>query len=325
MKKTPWGDDASASFNFIPCYDEAIVTASEELGDEEQSIDDEIKVNGVDKPRRDFEEFSSLVEVEAYGSLTALPTVYVTCPFCKIGMRSFEEVHEDPINPEDVPNLTARHRLDYCQHCRHWRLHEARSECVIIRNEGGWSHSLTVVSSKTRTFDKSAPEGTLQEISQFFRRHPNLYHTVTPTYLEKLTARIFREFGNYAEVRHVGRPADGGVDVLLVEDEENSWLVQVKRRESPTKSESVETIRNLLGTMVLEGRNLGAVVSTADHFTLPARKAVRSASEKGFVIELVDRSSLDAMLARALPAEPWRDVLSKIEKGRRKWFDEEWR
>ncbi|SER47425.1 restriction endonuclease [Streptomyces qinglanensis] len=322
---TLWGDDEFASLDIVPCYDEAVAAASEDLGDDQQQIDNEILLNGITKPKRDLEEFSSLTTVEAYGTLAELPTVYTNCPFCNAGMHSFEELHEDPYNPDDVPNLTARHRLDYCQNCRHWRLHEARSECIIIRNDGWYQHALTVLSSKTRTFDERAPEGTLQEISQFFRRHPNLYHSVSPVYLEKLTARVFKEFGNHTEVRHVGRPADGGVDVLLIEDEEHSWLVQVKRRENPTKGESVETIRNLLGTMILEGKTLGAVVSTADHFTLPARKAVRNASEKGFVIELVDQKSLDAMLSRALPAEPWRDVLSKIEEERSKWFDEKWR
>ncbi|WP_327230951.1 restriction endonuclease [Streptomyces murinus] len=153
----------------------------------------------------------------------------------------------------------------------------------------GGINTLTVLSSKTRTFDKRAPEGTLQEISQFFRRHPNLYHSVSPTYLEKLTARVFKEFGNYAEVRHVGRPADGGVDVLLIEDEEHSWLVQVKRRENPTKGESVETIRNLLGTMVLEGKTFGAVVSTADHFTLPAREAASGSTRNGVKVPYLPR------------------------------------
>jgi hypothetical protein len=165
------------------------------------------------------------------------------------------------------------------------------------------------LSSKLRTFDEEAPEGTLGEVAQWFRRHPRLYNTVSPTYLEKLVARIFTNSGQYVEVHHVGRPDDGGVDVVLVESESDA-----------KPSEPVSTIRNLLGAMILQESQLGIVVSTADHFTFRARESAAKANPLGFKVDLLDRKALDAMLARALPVEPWKKVLDDLHDHRQEWF-----
>ena len=132
-----------------------------------------------------------------------------------------------------------------------------------------------------------------------------------PRNLEKLVADIFRANYENAQALHVGRPDDGGVDVIFIDTENRQWLIQVKRRESPGHAEPVETIRNLLGAMVLSKSSLGIVVSTADHFTYRAYEAVGRARECGMRINLIDRKKLDRMLDPILPDRPWLSVLLK--------------
>jgi len=160
-------------------------------------------------------------------------------------------------HPDEMPNYRAQASLSNCEHCQHWEHVEFRQETYDIRADLLDRYQLAVTTSKTREFDAGAPDGALEEVAQWFRRHPRLYNSVHPKYLEKLVAKVFANSGQYAEVRHVGRPDDGGVDVVLVESNESMWLVQVKRREYPDSVEPVSTVRNLLGTLILSGSDRG--------------------------------------------------------------------
>lgn len=325
MQLSLWGGEdggPAPAPSITPCYDTAIYSVRHLYG-EGLSYDRHLRINGAEQKIDDFPEFSRLAKRRTLNlrTLGRLPTASIRCPFCERRLQLREELHEDPLedNP-GWPELEAVQRLEFCHGCRYWRVNELQTEVSDVRAELLYVYTLTTLSSKLRSFEEKAPEGTLEEIAQWFRRHPTLYHTVSPSYLEKLVARIFSESGEYVEVLHVGRPDDGGVDVVLVEGESRSWLVQVKRREHPRSSEPVSTIRNLLGAMVLEGSRLGVVVSTADHFTFRARESAAHAASAGFRVELVDRRALDAMLARSLPAEPWQKTLSKLHENRQAWF-----
>lgn len=325
MQLSLWGDspDAlSSSPSVTPCYDTAIVSAEWTSG-ERLTVDPYVRINGEDNPRAHYPEFAQLDKRRdlLLRTLGRLSTSTSKCLFCGTRMRSHEEQLDDPMEDNaGWPELRAIQRLDHCRRCRYWRVNELRTETRDIRALLRDDYSLTTLSSKLRTFDEEAPEGTLGEVAQWFRRHPRLYNTVSPTYLEKLVARIFTNSGQYVEVHHVGRPDDGGVDVVLVESESRSWLVQVKRREDAKSSEPVSTIRNLLGAMILQESQLGIVVSTADHFTFRARESAAKANSLGFKVDLLDRKALDAMLARALPVEPWKKVLGDLHEHRQEWF-----
>ncbi|GAA2576845.1 hypothetical protein GCM10010411_06710 [Actinomadura fulvescens] len=223
---------------------------------------------------------------------------------------------------DELPAFRVLTSFSFCRACRHWEHLEWRTETYDARALLYDSYHIQLTQSKEREFETVAPEGTLAEIGQWFRRLPKLYNSVEPRYLEKLVARVFAASGEYCEVVHVGRPDDGGVDVVLVEGEDTKILVQVKRREHPESVESVSTIRNLLGTLVLESSNRGIVVSTADHFSYRARQAIGRAAKSGFIVRLVDRRAFDLLLAGNIPKAPWSAVLAKMEAERREWFGE---
>lgn len=300
-------------------HDTLVVGAWEALGSRLR-LNDDVVVNGETRSRKSYPQLRGLARARTLvnATVSSLSLRTGVCSLCGAKFASRPQLIEEP--GDDLPAYRAATSLEHCTYCRHWEFLELRTETVDARADLVDRHTITLVNSKTRSFDSEAPEGTLSEVAQFFRRNPRLYNSVAPRYLEQLVARIFRDSGNYAEVTHVGRPDDGGVDVVLVESDEASWLVQVKRRESPAAVESVSTVRNLLGTLILENSDRGVVVSTADHFSLRARQAVDRSAGSGFLVRLLDRSALDALLGRALPEAPWEEVLGQLTAERWRWF-----
>lgn len=227
------------------------------------------------------------------------------CPYCGIMLYSWQqEEHNEDVDSDFMG------ALETCPNCSYWEWNYLE-HCFISRPDLT-VYAYTHFIGKFRTFDEIFPEGCAQEIATWIRRNPKRWHSINPTKLEQLVADIFRANDSHVEVSHVGRPDDGGVDVIYIDAEKKQWLIQVKRREKPQSVEAVETIRNLLGTMVLENSAYGAVVSTADHFSYQAYKAVNRAKDRGMVVRLLDRRALDHMLTGLLVDRPWLKPLYPI-------------
>lgn len=223
------------------------------------------------------------------------------CPYCDENLHQAKQGNEHDI--EDI-KIGA---LETCPNCNYWEWHYIQGTYI-----GRWSlmaYFYTNLLSKIREFNDELPEGCSEEIASWIRQHPDSWHSINPTGLEKLVADIFRANYERSEVTHVGKPDDGGVDVIYIDSEKNQWLVQVKRRERPTRAEAVTTIRNLLGTMILENSSHGIVVSTADHFSYRAYDAVKRAKERGMIVELINRKVLHQMLSGLLIDRPWLEPL----------------
>ncbi|EID7697348.1 TPA: restriction endonuclease [Vibrio vulnificus] len=229
-----------------------------------------------------------------------------TCPICKTHLLDFwsqNEVLTDRVNfDSEFINLKL------CRYCNYWQWHHENP--YKINTYGCLDHYTHSGISKIRTYDE-LPYSCHHELAVAFRRNPKLWHTINPTEFEKLVASIFR--ANYAEceVIHVGKPDDGGVDVIFIDSGEKQWLIQVKRRESENSSEGISTIRNLLGTMVLKNSAYGILASTADHFTHRANEAVGLARSQGMHLELMDRGVLDRMIGKLLPSNPVAGFISE--------------
>lgn len=219
-----------------------------------------------------------------------------TCPFCN---KQLSIAEHNFLDEDRYANYFGA--LEYCISCHYWRSH-----CIERFFPGSpIPHNYSSLLSKARCFEDTLPEGISAELAQHIRRDGRFWNTVNPIYLEKLVTDIFRLNHNNVEVYHVGQPNDGGVDVIFIDDHNQQWLIQVKRRSAANATEPVETIRNLLGTMILSNSTYGIVVSTADHFTYRAYEAVKRAEECGMIVKLVDRAKLDRMLEPILPDRPW--------------------
>lgn len=196
--------------------------------------------------------------------------------------------------------------LEVCPWCAHWSFWSGNYVCMD-------PPLYVAATSVAARFSPDLPEGCLDELARALRQHPNRWHAVTPTALERFVAAVFRANYGPCEVRHVGGSGDGGVDVLLLTGSSLRVPIQVKRRGSSTAHEPVSTIREFLGAMLLQGARIGIVVSTATGFTQPARDAVEESRRWGYIIQLVDRGALDDMLGPLVPNRPWAELLAHPE------------
>ena len=148
-----------------------------------------------------------------------------------------------------------------------------------------------------------------------YDRTQNLLYSFNPTRFEKFVADVFRANYTNTEIVHVGKPNDGGIDVLLIDAEMEQWLIQVKHRETQNSTEGVSTIRDILGAMVVKGARRGIVVSTAKRFSRYAIQAAAKA-EVGphrMTVQLVDSGIFNKMLDPILLDRPWLLPITQLD------------
>lgn len=227
------------------------------------------------------------------------------CPYCRteLGICEYFEEAETGISVQariDAPDLA---RLWACRHCAYWQWYS------VFENRG--LHGSAAM-SVLREFDPTIPDGCWIELAQHLRRNEGLWQSLHPTAMERLVAELFRANFADAEVIHVGRPGDLGTDVLFIDASGVQWLIQVKRRARNGAVEGFETLQKLLGTLALEGQRRGIIASNASHFSFQSRQQAHRASQRGFVIELLDRGKLDRMVGALLPQRPWQALLKDM-------------
>jgi restriction endonuclease Mrr len=191
-----------------------------------------------------------------------------------------------------------------CNQCGFWFIEHGTQVHVGAR--------IAYVAGKLMEYPEQSAQVPIQALMSHIKKQPNRLYHLNPTALEKLVAECFRLNEDYVEVIHVGRPGDGGVDVLLIDRLKGKILVEIKRRTKPG-TEPVATIRNLLGAMVANDALEGIVVSTADHFSHRAYELSKriSRSARGYRIQLRDIGVLRQMIAEAPQMEnPWQRYLS---------------
>jgi hypothetical protein len=242
-----------------------------------------------------------------------LISVQENCLYCSTELLRVEG--EDVVDH----HLLRKYGLWYCRNCRFWQsilYFDPHRGC--LPGPDHWAYV-----SKIREFQTNLPYPCDSEIASWIRRNPSFIHSYNQKRFEKFIADVFRANFVAVEVIHVGKPDDGGVDVKLIDSESEQWLVQVKRREFPNRSEGIETIRDLLGAMVLEGAFRGIVVTTSNQFSLRAKQAVGKAGQFGNIIKLIDKGILNRMLDPILPDRPWLGPIRLLDKELALWLANE--
>ena len=221
------------------------------------------------------------------------------CPYCSTKLL---KVEDDVIQGDSHRDYC----LWYCQNCRFWqaRLYSDPYRACIPPPDH-WAYL-----SKLRKFNTNLPDGCSNELALHIRSHPDLLYSFNPTRFEKFVADVFRANYTNAEIVHVGKPNDGGIDVLLIDAEMEQWLIQVKHRETQNSTEGVSTIRDILGAI-----RRGIVVSTAKRFSRYAIQAAAKA-EVGphrMTVQLVDSGIFNKMLDPILPDRPWLLPITQLD------------
>lgn len=236
-----------------------------------------------------------------------------TCPFCN---KKLNIADKDEWN-EDMWYVSAHAHVGECPYCGYWQsyFYQDFGAGPMDSHYPRWEAHI----SKLSEFPDNIPDGCLQELAQYLKIYPSFWHAINPTKLEKLIADIFRANYQESEVIHVGKPNDGGVDVVFIDSGNKRWMIQVKRREFPDKAEGVSTLRNLLGALLLKNSKYGIVVSTADHFSFWAHEASRQALSQGYTVELIDKGKLKRLIEPLVPNGQW---INLIKNKKPEWLKE---
>jgi hypothetical protein len=247
------------------------------------------------------------------------------CPFCnsELLVKIYKEEGLPPSHDDfsyDLYSYYESGKLWYCPKCAFWQILMYEYTCGDYDEYQTWSYAI----SKKKEFDTDFTDDCKSVIAQSIRRDKSLWNSMDPKKLEIFVTDIFASFYNNCEVYHIGKPYDKGIDVLFIDSDKKEWLIQVKRRKKILSSEGISTIRNLLGTLLLENNKYGIVVSTADHFTYEACKNANLSRDRGYEIELIDKHKLDLMLDPLIPKEPWLDydANSWIKTPIEQWLDD---
>lgn len=222
------------------------------------------------------------------------------CPFCQM---TFDRAEYNDEGEEQ------HYVLWRCAGCSFWQWYFLE---YMGRAGGVWCDAAAPFE---QTFEDSLPDDCRSEWARHLSRNPKLWTGISSTKLETFVADIFRANYAHADVIHVGRPADRGIDIVFIESNGKKWIVQVKGRTRPNATEGFETLQKLLGTLFLEGCPNGMIVTTADHFSYHVREQVGRASELGVRVELIDQGKLTRMLGPMLPISRWK-------VGIKKWFED---
>lgn len=140
-------------------------------------------------------------------------------------------------------------------------------------------------------------------LRQALSRYSHLVHSIHSRKMEELVASVMSDFFGGCEVDLCGKTGDGGIDLLMIVCE-TPKAVQVKRRTNAESVEGVSSIREFLAAMQLRGITQGVYVTTADHFSRPAKKTASRAVTLDLVtsFELLDRHRFFDMLRATAPA-----------------------
>jgi len=235
-------------------------------------------VNMTDASEQDFRRFEKVASLHT-----------ACCPYCGGGMRRC-----------DMSRSDYEKRILYrCSSCLFWVAEREDYE----DQSGGHGYACGII----RSFDAADPQVPIDVLRAECEARPDLLRVITPRALETLVAAVFGDAWGPVEVKHVGQPADGGVDVVMVQQSGATILVQVKRRARPGSSESVRTVRELLGALLEHGAMRGIVVTTADHFSYHAQRLASAPRlrELGYEIDLTDIGILRQLLRENPSHEPW--------------------
>lgn len=227
------------------------------------------------------------------------------CPYCKSGMRI---VHKDDRKHNDV---FGKIFVSKCIECGWW---ESSDECQIEYGEDNWYKAREIRRrALLKEYSVGGCELPLDTLRQYIEKKPAILREIHPGKLEELVGSVFSEHME-CEAIHIGGPNDGGIDLILI-NSDNQYVIQVKRRESPNRAESVSGIREFLGAMLLRGDMKGVFVSTAPKFSSHAISAASKAKEKKLVefINLIDSTKLIDVckLTSKNIKEPWANFAAK--------------
>lgn len=227
------------------------------------------------------------------------------CPYCRTKTQEVMSVHR-LIEYELSSDRSIAEKIHGCRNCGWWIFNRSDIE-YDYREE---AKRRVAVLREFKIDDKELPLATLKKELQ---KKPNVLYNIHDKKFEELVASILQDFYQ-VEVRVIGKRNDGGIDLVYVQNDE-PFAIQVKRRLSADKIETVSLIREFLGALILQGFKKGKVVTTATKFSSGAEKTKNEIVQKGLLqeFELIDFSQFVEMFKYTNKVDalyPWEELFA---------------
>lgn len=208
------------------------------------------------------------------------------CPFCKIKIEN--DIFKKSLHHPEIFEGSFREieTVTQCPACGWWEHVYGNSSDAI--SEGVRFSEIKIHTSVLKKYDDSSKIVPIKALNDYILKNPEKIYGIHHKKMEELTQSIFREHYS-CDVELVGKSHDGGKDLILV-NSDNPTIIQVKRRTRKDKTESVSSIRELLGATLINKAKSCIFVTTADHFSKMAVKEANIAKELKYVedFELID-------------------------------------
>lgn len=202
--------------------------------------------------------------------------------------------------------------LYYCINCGWWLIERLEEEIHFTGNHFIYNKIEGVV----KHYNIDSYEVPIIDLRNYLKKHPNDIALVNPYRFELLMQDCFKDYFGSCEVVHVGRSGDGGIDLKIIQNNKETFLVQVKRRLDITKNEGPLVVRELNGVLFRENIPKGIIVTTAKGFTRSAYKEtnVKTPTKRKYVMKLMAFDDVVSMLnlPKLDPYKPWEKCLSEL-------------
>lgn len=203
------------------------------------------------------------------------------CLYCKSPTRAIVGQEVDSQSGSSHYGYETR-RLWICDKCGWWCI----SSVERIPTDEGTIAYIGHAESALRSGLAQAPTAAITELGAALAKNWEARYSLSSDKMEQLVASVFRNTGCVAEV--VGRSGDGGIDIIVGGFTGGQFAVQVKRSANVI---AVNSIRDFLGALVIEGHSRGVFVTTS-RFSSASTVAAERARGRGLPIVLWDAPRL---------------------------------
>jgi restriction system protein len=184
-----------------------------------------------------------------------------------------------------------------CDICGFWFGHGHKG---WIKHRGPWTERGAVGLITHQQLDDL--EVDTDALVSFLNENPRWLTHVNPFKAETLVCHLLEEAFGW-EVKHLGGRRDGGADALAVRSSGSRAIVQVKWRQDTKRAESVNTVRELAGTLIARGVPHGLLVTTRGRLS---KTGIAEA-------DLIGRRHLGELGQLSIDWKAYSDILDMLE------------
>lgn len=235
------------------------------------------------------------------------------CPFCnkKIEIPIYKKSISD--TPEWLfGSFDEFEQVIQCPDCGWWEYKYSNYSDAII--DGIRASDIEYSSAILKRYNNNSIDVPIKALREYISKNPSVIYEINPHKMEDLVRSVFSDFLPSCTVKKFGQTRDGGKDGLIVDENGQQFLLSIKRRESPDSTESVSTLRDLIGAAIIEDNISGCiVVSTADHFSKDSKDYAQKVISKNIIekFDLIDYKEflkITDLTRNKLPIE-WKNLL----------------